>query len=116
MATIFIDGSAAILPDAPNRLAHLSEAGHSIVLVAPPDHRAAARLDWSTHIAAVPPDPPRGSWFVTADPGTCGDHQAAISTLLVGPRDETPRPTRCDLTVRDIAAAILEILARDAMH
>jgi hypothetical protein len=116
MATIYVDGSAAILPDAPNRLAHLSDAGHPIVLVAPPDHRAVSLLDWSKHLAEMPPEPPRGSWFVTADPAACGDHQAGLSTLLIGPRDETPRPTRCDLTARDIASAILEILARDAMR
>jgi hypothetical protein len=115
MTTIYIDGSAAILPDAPNRLAHLIEAGHEVVLVAPPDHRAASALSWPRHVPGLPDDPPRGSWFVTAEPATCGDRQAGLSTLLVGPRDETPRPTRCDVTARDLAAAVLEILARDAM-
>jgi hypothetical protein len=38
-----------------------------------------------------------------------------LSTLLVGPRDDVPRPTRCDMTVRDLSAAVLEILAREAM-
>jgi hypothetical protein len=52
---------------------------------------------------------------VTADPATCGDRQAGLLTLLVGPRDDSPRPTRCDVTARDLAAAVLEILARDAM-
>jgi hypothetical protein len=116
MTTIFVDGSAASLPDAPNRLAHLTEAGHPVVLVAAPDHRAAATVAWSSHVPELPSDPPRGSWFVTADPATCGDRQAGLATLLIGPREESPRPTRCDMTARDMASAILEILARDAMH
>jgi hypothetical protein len=115
MTTIYIDGSAAILPDAPNRLAHLVEAGHQIVLVAPADHRAATSAGWPRHVAELPKDPPRGSWYVTAEPGTCGDRQAGLSTLLVAPRDDVPRPTRCDVTARDLTAAVLEILARDAM-
>jgi hypothetical protein len=115
MTTIYVEGSAAILPDAPNRLAHLIEAGHEVVLVAPSEHSAATSLRWSRHVARLPDDPPRGSWFVTAEPGTCGDRQAGLSTLLVAPRDDIPRPTRCDITARDLAAAVLEILARDAM-
>jgi hypothetical protein len=115
MTTIYIDGSAAILPDAPSRLAHLIEAGHEVVLVAPSDHRAASALSWPRHVPSLPKDPPRGSWFVTAEPARCGDRQAGLSTLLVGPRDDVPRPTRCDITARDLAAAVLEILARDAM-
>jgi hypothetical protein len=115
MTTIYLDGSAAILPDAPIRLSHLIDAGHEVVLVAPPDHRAGRSLPWSRHVAELPADPPRGSWFVTAEPATCGDRQAGLSTLLVAPRDDAPRPTRCDITARDLAAAVLEILARDAM-
>jgi hypothetical protein len=115
MTTIYVDGSAAILPDAPKRLVHLTEAGHEVVLVAPPEHPAAGAGPWPRRVTEVPDDPPRGSWFVTAEPGTCGDRQAGLSTLLVGPRDGVPRPTRCDMTVRDLSAAVLEILSRDAM-
>jgi hypothetical protein len=115
MTAIYVDGSAASLPDAPNRLAHLIEAGHEVILVAPSDHRAATAVPWPGHVARLPGDPPRGSWYVTADPATCGDRRAGLSTLLVGPRDDSRRPTRCDVTARDLAAAVLEILARDAM-
>jgi hypothetical protein len=115
MTTIYVDGSAASLPDAPNRLAHLIEAGHEVVIVAPSDHRAAPAVPSRGRVAGLPDDPPPGSWYVTADPATCGDRQAGLSTLLVGPRDDSPRPTRCDVTARDLAAAVLEILARDAM-
>jgi len=115
MTTIYVDGSAASLPDAPNRLAHLIEAGHEVILVAPSGHRTASALAWPGHLVSLPGNPPRGSWYVTADPATCSDRQAGLSTLLVGPRDDSRRPTRCDVTARDLAAAVLEILARDAM-
>ncbi|SRR6266566_3345258 len=115
MATIFVDGSAAILPDAPSRLIHLTETGHEVVLVASIDHRAASITAWPRRVDLMPPDPPFGSWYVTADPATCGDRQAGLRTLLIGPREDSPRPTRCDLTARDVASAVLEVLARDAM-
>lgn len=116
MTTIYVDGSAAILPGAPARLVHLTDAGHEVVLVAAPEDRAASVVAWSDHVDELPVDPQRGSWFVTADPSTCHDRQAGLSTLLIGPRDDSPRPTRCDVTVRDLSAAVLEILARDAMN
>ena len=116
MTTIYVDGSVAILPDAPSRLVHLTDAGHAVVLVARAEHRAASLGGWPDRIEAMPGDPPRGSWFLTADPTTCHDRQAGLSTLLIGPRDDNPRPTRCDLTARNLSAAVLEILARDVMN
>ena len=115
MTTIFLDGSAAILPGAPSRLVHLTDAGHEVVLVAPPEDPAAEVLAWPAQVDELPADPPRGSWFLTADPSNCLDRQAGLSTLLIAPRDDSPRPTRCDMTVRDLSSAVLEILARDAM-
>jgi hypothetical protein len=116
MTTIYVDSSAAVLPDAPRRLVHLTNAGLEVVLVAAPDHQAASLIAWPGHVGELPDDPARGSWFVTADPTTCHDRQAGLSTLLIGPRDDSPRPTRCDLTARDLGAAVLELLARDAMN
>ncbi len=115
MIRIYVDGSAAVLPDAASRLLHLTEAGLAVVLIAAPGHPASSVIDWSGQLAEMPEDPPRGSWFVTADVGTCHDRQAGLSTVLVGPRDDSPRPTRCDMTVRDLGSAVLEILAREAM-
>lgn len=116
MTTIYVDSSVAAMPDASSRLVHLTDAGQTVVLVAEPDHQAAAFETWTSRVDELPSDPPRGSWFLTADPGTCHDRQAGLTTLLIGPRDDSPRPTRCDLTARDLSAAVLEILARDAMN
>jgi hypothetical protein len=115
MTTIYVDGSAALLPDAPARLAHLTQAGHDVILVSPPDHRSASLFAWEAHVQRLPEDPPRGAWFMTADPATCGHRQSGLATLLIGPREDNPRPTRCDQTARDLTSAVLEILARDAM-
>jgi hypothetical protein len=116
MTTIYLDGSAAFLPGARGRLVHLTDAGHDVVLVGAPDQHAASTGDWPLRVEELPAEPARGSWYLTADPATCKDRQAGLTTVLIGPRDDSPRPTRCDMTVRDLGAAVLEILARDAMN
>ena len=115
MTTIYIDGSAALQPDASANLTHLPEAGHELVLVAPEDHPALAAATWTGRVESVPDEPPRGSWLVTADPATCADRKVGLRTVLIGPRGDGPRPTRCDGTARDLRDAVLEILTADAM-
>ena len=129
MTTIYLDPSAVSAADAADRLLHLTEAGHELILVEPPARRAsetsAARpvppipttadgVPWRGRTARLPADPPRGSWFLTGDPAACGDRQPGLRTVLIGPRLET-RPTRCDATARDLRDAVLEILTSDAM-
>jgi hypothetical protein len=115
MTTIFLDGSALVELGALDQLAHLADAGNDLVLVAPSDHGSRTLLAWAGHRPALPEDPPRGSWYVTADPATCTDRRPGLRTLLVGPRGEGRRPTRCDSRARDLRDAVLEILAADAM-
>ena len=116
MTTIYVDGSALLESGAPDRLRHLADAGHELVLVGPDDHPSRGTVPWAGHRAALPGEPARGSWFVTADPATCLDFRPELRTVLVGPRDEGQRPTRCDTTARDLREAVLEILASDAMR
>jgi len=115
MHTIFLDGSAAADPEIGDRLTHLADAGHRLVLVAPADHPAAGLPAWTAHVATLPSPAPRGSWFLTADPGACGDRLPGLRTVLIGPRESALRPTRCDGTARDLRDAVLEILTADAM-
>jgi hypothetical protein len=115
MRTIFIDGSAALEPDLPDRLAHLADSGHRLVLVGNAAPMTADLSAWASRVGTLPTEPPRGSWYLTADPGTCRDRQPGLRTVLIGPRDDGPRPTRCDSTARDLREAVLEILAADAM-
>ena len=115
MTTIFVDGSAALAPDAAPQLAHLPETGHETILVAASDHPTADLIRWTRRVDTMPDEPPRGSWYVTADPATCGDRKPGLRTVLIGGRGEGPRPTRCDSTARDLRDAVLEILTADAM-
>lgn len=116
MTTTYVDASAVLESGASERLLHLAEAGHELVLVGADDHSPRGTVPWSAHLPSLPSAPARGSWFVTADPATCLDFQAGLRTVLVGPRDEGQRPTRCDMTARDLREAVLEILASDAMR
>jgi hypothetical protein len=115
MMTIYLDGSAALEPGAASQLLHLAEGGHDLVLVAPRDHPAAGLVDWRGHLPAMPDDAVEGAWYVTSDAATCGDRKPGLRTMLIGPRAEGPRPTRCDATARDLRDAVLELLASDAM-
>ena len=114
MFTIYFDGSSLTEPGSAERLAYLAEAGHELVLVGPADDPAAGLATWAGHLTAVPDEPAGGSWFVTADPETCGDRRSGLRTMLVGPRTDQ-RPTRCDGSARDLREAVLGILAADAM-
>ncbi len=115
MVTIFVDASLALESGAIDRLRHLADAGHRLILVAP--HHASVGVGaWADRVDRVPGDPPRGSWFVTADPASCGDRRPGLRTMLVGPRRGARSPTRCDTTARDLRDAVLEILAADAMR
>jgi hypothetical protein len=115
MITIYVHGSAAVMPGAIDQLAHLADDDHELVVVASPDHPSARLLAWAAHLPAMPERPAPGSWFITADPATCLDRQSGLRTILIGPRENGLRPTRCDATARDPHDAVLKILASDAM-
>ena len=115
MITIYLDGSAALQPDAVGRLDHLLDPDHELVLVAGADHPSAGLLPWVGHLPALPEQPAPGSWYLTADPNTCGDRQAGLRTVLIGPREAGRRPTRCDATARDLREAVLQVLSAAAM-
>ena len=61
---------------------------------------------WAERLSALPSEPPRGSWYLTADPATCRDRQPGLRTILIGPAAAGPRPTRCDTTARDLRDAV----------
>jgi hypothetical protein len=115
MQTIFLDASVTADPDLDDRLAHLVDAGHPLVLIGSVATATSPSQPWTERRPALPPDPSRGSWYITADPSTCGDRVPGLRTVLIGPRENGPRPTRCDVTVRDLREAVLEVLTADAM-
>jgi hypothetical protein len=117
MTAIYVDPSAAGVPDAADHLAHLLETGHELILVGDCPEAIVNALPGATRLAEVPADAARTGWYVTADPRICAERHGGIRTLLVGPRPApTTRPVpRCDAEARDLATAVLEILSRDAM-
>ncbi len=117
MPMIFVDRSAIGLPDATAHLAHLVDTGHAVILIGTADLVDPEGLPGAAIASELPPDPPRGSWFLTADSATCRERRAGVHTLLIGPRAApSPRPgPRCDAEARDLATAVLEILSREAM-
>jgi hypothetical protein len=105
-----------VAADAAEALSNLAETGHELVLVTServtlpdgfPEIRKSPRIDPA----------PATSWFLTTDPDLCGRRQAGLRTVLVGPGPSTHRAAiqRCDIQTRDLNAAVIEILMREAM-
>jgi hypothetical protein len=107
--------SRAVDGDAIRALDHLTEAGHEVVLVA--DRAVPAALGGlaATTVAAAPTEPSSTTWYFTSDVDRCRGRSARLRTVLVG---RAPAPTaihRCDALARDVLAAVLEVLAAEAM-
>jgi hypothetical protein len=117
MTDIYLDAPVLSAPDATDHLGHLIEAGQRVILVGVAAETALAKLPMAVRLDQLPSDPARGSWFVTAEPARCADRPAGVRTVLIGPRSRGSgvRGPRCDTVARDLAAAVLEILAHDAM-
>jgi hypothetical protein len=116
MSSVYIHPSARAMPDAADQLAHLVEAGLDVVLLGDSETDVVDMLPTARRDAELPADPPRGSWFLTADVDTCGERKVGLRTLLIGPRTAQTRPgPRCDVEARDLSSAVLEVLSRDVM-
>jgi len=100
--------------DAGGTLQTLVETGHDLVLVGGP---VPLPEGFPTMRDMATPDDEREAWFLTTDPEHCGDRRAGVRSILVGPGPATRRAAihRCDIQTRDLRAAVLEILSREAM-
>ena len=104
-------------PGSHDALAMLVDAGYDVVLLGPagaesPELPAAVR-----HADELPEHLDTDAWFVTGDPHSAFGRPRGGTTVLIGPRrpvGKVPQP-RFDLETRDLAAAAMEILTRDAM-
>lgn len=119
VGTAIDDGADArsVEPDAPRTLRILAEAGHEIVLVtgaagAPPSDLAAVASD---AVGAVPARPVSPAWYLTADVERCRGTSARLRTVLIGGSPAPGSIHRCDGVARDLHAAVMEILASEAM-
>lgn len=105
-----------VAADAAEPLNNLAEAGHELILV------TTARIPLPDGFPVIRESPridpaPSTSWFLTTDPEVCGRSRPGLRTILVGPGPTTRHATvqRCDIRSRDLHAAVMEILAREAM-
>jgi hypothetical protein len=117
MTDIYIDGAVVSESDASDHLANLVDAGQRVILVGSGPTPVGATVAGVERLERVPDAAARGSWFVTAEPARCAERTAGVRTLLIGPRtDRSPiHGPRCDTEARDLGAAVLAILAHDAM-
>jgi hypothetical protein len=101
-------------------LDHLVDAGHELVLVADPPLAPGAVADIPGALAeaavtVVPMEPRTAAWYLTADADRCRGRSARLRTILVGRSPVPGAIHRCDSLARDVRAAVLEILAAEAM-
>jgi hypothetical protein len=126
---VYLDPSAILMPaelgvprqavpGASDALRMLQEGGDEVTLVGEAELAGAIEVPDGVAVQErLPQMLDADSWFVTADPQTITDNQTAAQTLLVGPR-RPPGPVplpRYDVEARDLPAAVIEILARQAM-
>jgi hypothetical protein len=130
--TVYLDPSALVLPavitDAPEELvapgagdavAHLVEAGFDVVMLGSDQERARLpELPAEVRRADALPDRLEAdAWFLTGEPYPEFGRPRGGTTVLVGPRrpaGKVPLP-RFDVETRDLPAAAMEILTRQAM-
>jgi len=115
-AEISGSGDRSVDHDAVRALSFLT-GDHEIVLVAAPDEEPPADLRAlaSQTVSRVPGQPSEFSWYLTADVDRCTGTSARLRTVLIGAAPPSGSIHRCDSVARDIQAAVLEILASEAM-
>lgn len=104
-------------------IANLRDSGHEVVLLMGSDERPQPAEGTRLGLSGLPIvrriEPVAGAveWLITADPRLCEQRPAGVRTILIGPRRPPgPRPTaHCDVAARDLSAAAIEILTREAM-
>lgn len=113
--TAVIENDGAVDPAALRSLRHLVDAGHELVLVDQPAVSNGLRELAADVVDAVPPLPDERSWYLTDDVEHCREMTARVRTVLIGASPPPGSIHRCDSVARDLQAAIMEILASEAM-
>ncbi len=105
------------MPGAAEALGHLADSYELVVLGNPPRRVLDAFEVPIRATSDLPAEPAFGSWLITDDPSSCLQRPPGLKTILIGPRrpvTNKPAP-RCDVEARDLNAAVVEILTREAM-
>lgn len=107
--------SPAVASGVREALETLAETGHPLVFVT--DQAVSLPPDFPAVTTAARVASSGSGWFLTTDPERCGPRRAGMHSILVGPGPAGRRSEihRCDIRTRDIHAAVIEILAREAM-
>jgi hypothetical protein len=130
VTAVYVDPSALLLPSpdpaaaeehlepgAPEAVQHLVDAGFDVVLLATDDAPLRDLTLGVRRTTELPEHLDPDAWYLTGEPHPAFGRPRGGITVLVGPRrpeGKVPLP-RFDLTARDMNAAVLEILSRDAM-
>jgi hypothetical protein len=106
---------ATISSDAREPLETLADTDHELILVTDQPVRLPADFPPISQSASLGEH--GEAWFLTADPGHCGQRRAGLRSILVGPGPATRMAEihRCDIRTRDLRSAVIEILSREAM-
>ena len=117
--TAVIENGGAVDPAALRSLRHLVDAGHELVVVdqTSPSSEALRDLEQlgAAVVDAVPPLPDGRAWYLTNDVEHCREMTARVRTVLIGASPPPGSIHRCDSVARDLQAAVMEILASEAM-
>lgn len=125
MTQVYVDAGATALDaeagafdsDALRVIRYLVELGHAVALVGddptgiPDEFRRLGSV-----VATVPARPDAPAWYVTTDVERCQGMSARVRTVLVGAAPAPGSVRRCDTVARDLQAAVMEILAAEAMQ
>lgn len=103
--------------EAVRALGYLVDAGHDIVVVASVGQDVPADLKGvAGEIVTEVPDRQDGTaWYLTRDVEHCRGLSARVRTVLIGAAPASGAIHRCDTVARDVQAAVMEILAAEAM-
>jgi len=113
--TAVIENGGAMDPAALRSLRHLVDAGHELVLVDQPGGAGDLRDLAASVVEVVPQLPDERAWYLTDDVEHCREMTARVRTVLIGASPPAGSIHRCDSVARDVQAAVLEILASEAM-
>jgi hypothetical protein len=114
--TAVIENGGAVDPAALRSLRHLVDAGHELVVIDPPGESVLELRELADRVVdAVPQLPEERSWYLTDDVEHCREMTARVRTVLIGAAPPPGSIHRCDSVARDLQAAVMEILASEAM-
>ena len=103
--------------EAVRALGYLIDAGHDIFVVTPAGEQVSADLKGVARetVPEVPESHDAGAWYLTRDVERCIGLSARVRTVLIGAAPASGAIHRCDAVARDVQAAVMEILAAEAM-